>query len=158
MVVKLYWVHIEYSERLKRAFLIFAKFKSWRSVEIQIAFKQRETKLSRQLLIGSILKNGLEANFRSYSISRAFQNRIFHVFANFSATMWGKWGKWGKKSKLFKFDGFEATLTSKANVVNLRKCHFSVFLALENSSVRWFVSYIVYKVRKNGNKSCLKYS
>ena len=135
MVVKLYWVHIEYSERLKRAFLIFAKFKSWRSDEIQIAFKQREAKLSRQLLIGSILKNGLEANFRSYSISRAFQNRIFHVFANFSATMWGKWGKWGKKSKLFKFDGFEATLRSKANVANIWKCHFLIFCKFLSNKV-----------------------
>ena len=135
MVVKLYWVHIEYSERLKRAFLIFAKFKSWRSDEIQIPFKQRETKLSRQLLIGSILKNGLEANFRSYSISRAFQNRIFHVFANFSATMWGKRGKWGKKSKLFKFVGFEATLRSKANVVNIWKCHFLIFCKFLSNKV-----------------------
>ena len=135
MVVKLYWVHIEYSERLKRAFLIFAKFKSWRSDEIQIAFKQREAKLSRQLLIGSILKNGLEANFRSYSISRAFQNRIFHVFANFSATMWGKRGKWGKKSKLFKFVGFEATLRSKANVVNIWKCHFLIFCKFLSNKV-----------------------
>ena len=135
MVVKLYWVHIEYSERLKRAFLIFAKFKSWRSVEIQIAFKQRETKLSRQLLIGSILENGLEANFRSYSISRAFQNRIFHVFANFSATMWGKWRKWDKKSKLFKFDGFEATLRSKANVVNIWECHFLIFCKFLSNKV-----------------------
>ena len=101
--------------------------------------KKGRAKLSRPLLMGSILENGLKANFRSYSVSRAFQNRIFHFFADFSATKWGKWGKLSKKSKIFKFDGFEATLRSKANVVNLVKCfwsnlelkvwkgHFSVF-------------------------------
>ena len=138
MVLKLYLVHIKYSERLKRAFLIFAKFKSWRSDQVQIFFQERETKLSRPLFTGSILENGLEANFRSYSISRAFQNRIFHVFANFSATMWGKWGKWGKKSKLFKFDGFEATLRSKANVVNIWKCHFLIFCKFLSNKVETF--------------------
>ena len=80
-------------------------------------------------------KKWLEANFRSYSISRAFQNRIFHVFANFSATMWGKWRKWDKKSKLFKFDGFEATLRSKANVVNIWECHFLIFCKFLSNKV-----------------------
>ena len=135
MVLKLYWVHIKYSERLKRAFLIFTKFKLWWSDEVQVVFQERETKLSRPLFIGSILENGLEANFRSYSISRAFQNRIFHVFANFSATMWGKWRKWDKKSKLFKFDGFEATLRSKANVVNIWECHFLIFCKFLSNKV-----------------------
>ena len=127
MVLKLYWVHIKYSERLKRAFFIFAKLKYWRSDVVQIVFQERKTKLLRPLFTESILENGLEANFRSNLISRAFQNRIFHNFANCSATKGGKWGKWGKKSKVFKFDGFEATLKSKANLVNLPKCHFSVF-------------------------------
>ena len=54
----------QYSERLKRVFLIFAKFKSWQSDEVQITFQERETKLSRPLFIGSILENGLKANFR----------------------------------------------------------------------------------------------
>ena len=120
--------------------------------EVQIVFQEREAKLSRPLLMGSILENGLKANFRSYSISRAFQNRIFHFFADFSATKWGKWGKLSKKSKIFKFDGFEATLRSKANVVNLVKCfwsnlelkvwkgHFSVFckfLSDEVETIFW---------------------
>ena len=140
MVLKLYWVHIKYSERLKRTFFIFVKFKSSRSDEVQIAFQEivfqeRETKISRPLFIGSISENDLEANFRSCLISRAFQNRIFHYFANFSATKWGKWGKWDKKLKLFKFDGFEATLRSQANVVSFWKYHFSVFCKFLSNKV-----------------------
>ena len=112
--------------------------------EVQIVFQEREAKLSRPLLMGSILENGLKANFRSYSISRAFQNRIFHFFADFSATKWGKWGKLSKKSKIFKFDGFEATLRSKANVVNLVKCFWSN-LFWRNLPRKWFWSYLELK-------------
>ena len=138
MVLKLYWVHIKYSEPLKRAFLIqiVTKFKSYS--------KKGRAKLSRPLLMGSILENGLKANFRSYSISRAFQNRIFHFFADFSAAKWGKWGKLSKKSKIFKFDGFEATLRSKANVVNLVKCFWSN-LFWRNLPRKWFWSYLELK-------------
>ena len=35
------------------------------SDEVQIVFQDSETKLTRPLFIGSILENGLEANFRS---------------------------------------------------------------------------------------------
>ena len=135
MVLKLYWVHIKYSEHLKRTFLIFAQFKSWRSDEVQIVFKERETELSRPLFIWRILENGLEANFRSYSVSRAFQNRIFYFFCKFSVTKWGKFKKWGKNSKLFKLDSFEATFRSIVNVVNHCKCYFYVFCKFLSNKV-----------------------
>ena len=63
----------QYSERLKRVFLIFAKFKSWQSDEVQIVFQERETKLSRPLFSGSILENGLKANFRKKRLNTSLR-------------------------------------------------------------------------------------
>ena len=103
-----------------------------------MVFQESETKLSRPLFRGSILENDL-VDFRSYWISWAFQNRIFHFFANFSVTklklfFLGKVRKTNQNflnSKLFIVsifeNGFEAALRSKPNFVNLWKCRFSVF-------------------------------
>ena len=83
------------------------------------------------------MENALEANIISYQISWAFQNCIFHFFANFSVTKLKPFSgeNQANKSKLqFKVltesileNGFEATLRSKPNVVNRWNCHFSVF-------------------------------
>ena len=110
------------------------QFCKFLSDEVPMVFQEREWKLSRTLFIGNILENGLKANFRRYSISWAFQNRIFHIVVIFSVTKLKQFlgESEADKSKFLnsKFFivsileyGFETTLRSKANVVNLWKCN-----------------------------------
>ena len=102
MFLKLYWVHIKYSERLKTAFFIFANF--WET-KFESFFQKARRSFQDHCSKQGFLENGLEDNFRSDWISWALQNCIFHFFVNLLVTklkpFFGE--SEANKSKLFKF-------------------------------------------------------
>ena len=134
----------ECSKRSKRSFFSFLHVFEWRSWD-RFLGKQDRALNTFKFKFGhrKLLRKCFEATLRLKTISWAFQKGIFQFFVNF----------WLTKLKSFSWkvsqnirncvnqnlvigstieNAFEATLTSKTNVLSIPNGHFSVFLKFLN--------------------------
>ena len=110
-----------------------------------------QTYLNQNLLIGSFLENGIGATLSSKTNILGIWKGHFSVFANFWVTKLKPFSGKVRQSMQnylnqnlvigsFLENGFEATLSSKTNVLSVWKGHFSVFykfLSDEIETVFW---------------------
>ena len=133
----------ECSEHWKIAFFQFLKVFEWQSWNHFLGkwSKAPKTISKKNMVIGSFLKMVLKLSWAKKHIFWAFEKNIFQFFASFWVTKLKPFsGKLRQNvqnylnlnlvMRSFLEKGFEATLSSKANVLSVWKDHFFSFLQL----------------------------